>query len=153
MPDFDSESLYLDLYDDFADSAEYLQADSVNRNFLPAVLIVGALGWCLAAFATGFLNHLGEKTADATTAKITAIFRKKPEPDPQPSGPGPDQIIEVLQYLHPYLPLLRDSDDAERRMQEKWVSAELEKHSFTGPAAQQLAQKVVDRLRQAGSAS
>jgi len=71
MPEIDAESIYLDLYDDFADQAEYLQSDDENRNLLPAALIVGGLFWALATFATGFFNQLGERTADLRWPRLS----------------------------------------------------------------------------------
>lgn len=147
MPEIDTESVYLDLYDDFVDQAEYLQSDDENRHLLPAAFIVGGLFWALAAFATGFFNHLGERTADFALAKITSLTHHKSQ------ELTPEQVIELLRTLAPYLPLLEKSNEEERRTQEQWVSSELERNSFPPDTARKLAKAIVDHLRQAGSSS
>jgi len=65
----------------------------------------------------------------------------------------PEQVIELLQTLAPYLPLLEKSNEEERRTQEQWVSSELERNSFPSDTARKLAKGIVDHLRQAGAPS
>jgi hypothetical protein len=154
MTDIDTENLYLNLYDDIADYAEYLQADWPERNFLPAVLILAALFWCLSAFSSGFLNQLGGAAANAASAKISAIVHHRPQAHGSSSKP-PDQeeIIRVLEYLRPFLKMLEQSDDEQRHQQEKLLSGELQKLSIPEPEARQLAAKFIAHLREAGKPS
>ncbi|MFE4719486.1 hypothetical protein ACFRLW_24200 [Streptomyces sp. NPDC056728] len=137
----------MDLYDNMAEEAEYLQAESQDRHMLPEAVILSALGAVLGAFASGMFQRLGEKTAEGIASKVSSLLRR--------ASRQPDRVatLESLELMRPYLPELLGGDDDQRLAEEKWVSDELESRGFPAEVARGLARRLLDDLRRAGGAS
>ncbi len=72
----DTENLYISLYNRFCPTAEYLQADSRDRNFLLEGIIIAGLALAMHAFAESFFGSLGEAAAKPIIIKIKAFGRE-----------------------------------------------------------------------------
>jgi hypothetical protein len=141
-----TEDLYIGLYEDFAPSAEYLQADSEHRNFLPEALIISGLSAAVGAFAAAFFEKLAENAADGLAERISKIFKKADEKGDR------EALLEGLELMVPFLSELPTMPSAQRDVIRDVVAANLEKRGYTPEIAKSTSDDLVAKLSSHGKA-
>jgi len=144
MKSMKTEDLYISLYDGFAPTAEYLQADSRDRFLLLEGAIIAGLSFALYAFAESFFGRLGEAAAEPVVDSIKTRFKKSSDKHDR------DAMLEALEIMGPYLKHLADMTQAQRGVYKSAVAAALESRGYPKDVADETAAKVMTSLTTAG---
>jgi len=139
-----TEDLYISLYDDFAPTAEYLQADSRDRFFLVESAIVAGLFFALGAFANAFFGSLGDAAAAPVIDRVKKIFKGADD------KPARDAMLEALEIMGPYLKHLADMTSSQRDVYQAAIAAELGSRGYPNDVANETAAKLMKSLVAAG---
>jgi hypothetical protein len=142
-----AQELYLDLYDELTDDAEYLQAADTERHHLPADLIIAALAWALGAFANGIFQRWGERIADGVEDKVRNLLHRDGGLEEK------EPVIEALDKLRPYLSLLQDASQEEQDSMQAWLAQGLIQRGYPERVATPIAGRLLRRLLQEGRSS
>jgi hypothetical protein len=138
-----AEELYVRLYEDFTPTAEYLQADSEHRNFLPETMILAGLAFALGAFVQSFLGALGKATAEGITARVGAAFEKSEKTGDR------NAMLDGLALLGPYLQHLSKMSNSQRKVYIDAIAAALADRGYPDDVARQTASELVTSLTEA----
>lgn len=140
----DAQDIYIDLFDAFTVSSEYLQANSEKRYFLPESIIVGGLALAVGAFAKGFLAELGKTVSKAAVGKVVSKFKSSEE-----SGDR-DALLEGIALLQPFLLHLSNFSDDQIDVCRKVVAESLSGRGYPVDSANQAANDLINVLLAAG---
>lgn len=135
-----TEDLYIGLYEDIIPSAEYLQADSEHRNFLPEAVIIAGLGAVLKIFAEKLFETLGDKTAELSFEKIIGIFSSAEKKGDR------DAMLEGLELIQPFLENLQKMTSDQQEILRDVIAANLEKRGYPADVAKSTSADLFDRL-------
>lgn len=139
-----TENLYIRLYEDITPTAEYLQADSEHRNFLPEAMVVAGLGVVLSAFCKGLFDTLGKAVGETVLTRIKAAFKTSEETGDRAA------MLEGLELLRPFLEHLSKLTPEQRDALRDVVAAALAKRGYPDDVAKRTCAELIASLTAAG---
>lgn len=140
------EDIYIRLYEGFVPRAEYLQADSRDRNIILESFIVAGLSLALHAFVESFFGGLGKAAAEPVINTIKGKFKKA-------AGSGDrTAVLEALELMEPYLKHLSEMTDSQLALYRSAVAAVLGTRGYPRDVANEASTDVIAVLLAAGGA-